>query len=169
VKVKEVSAQELVAGAEKPQKLAKLQLFKVRLVKDRSLAFAVTKIMNSSDLAKIARSELGNLPHEEVIAIGLDGQNHPIGVVKVSQGGLHGAALTPSDTIRPLVAMGASAFVLAHNHPSGDPRPSEDDIAMTRALKTAAGCVGISFLDHLIIGSVRGGGKWNSLREMGIM
>jgi len=161
----EVTAQEIVAGA-KPKRL---QLYKVRLVKERTLKFAVTEVSSAEDLAKIARSELGHLPHEEVIAIGLGGRNNIVGVVKVSQGGLGGAAMMPGEVIRPLVAMGATAFVLAHNHPSGDPTPSRDDLVLTANLKRAAECVGLTFLDHLIIGSVRGGGKWKSLRDVGVM
>jgi DNA repair protein RadC len=161
-----VTADELVAGA---KKLQKLQLYKVKLVKDRALAFAVTEIGSSGALAKIARSELSHLPHEEVLAIGLGGRNNILGVVKVSQGGLHGAAITAVDVIRPLIAMGASAFVLAHNHPSGDPTPSREDKHMTDALKKAGDCVGLALLDHLIIGNVRGGALWNSMRDMGMM
>jgi len=169
MKVKDVvTAQEIVSGATEPKH--KIPLFKVKLVKSRGvLSYPVTRIGSSEDLARIARSELGHLPHEEVVAIGMNGRNEPIGVVKVSQGGISGSAMTPADVIRPLVAMGASAFVLAHNHPSGDPTPSQNDVIMTQELKKAAACVGISFLDHLIIASVRAGGRWSSLRDAGYM
>ena len=161
-----VTADDLVAGA---KKLKKLRLYKVKLVKDRKIAFPVTEIGSSGALAKIARSELAHLPHEEVLALGLGGRNNILGVVKVSQGGLHGAAITAIDVIRPLIAMGATAFVLAHNHPSGDPRPSPEDIQMTAEMTKAARCVGLTLLDHLIIGSVRAGAPWNSMRDMGMM
>jgi len=165
----EISAKEIVAGAVKPEKVARLKLFKVRLVKERTLAFPVTEITSAESLAKIARSELGHLVHEEIIAIGLSVKNGVIGVVKVGQGGLGGAGVTPADVIRPLVAMGAVKFVLAHNHPSGDPMPSGPDIELTANLKKAAECVGLTFLDHLIIGSIRAGARWESLRALGIM
>jgi DNA repair protein RadC len=159
---KKITADDIFEGVKKQ----KIQLFKVRLVKERTLKFPVDSIRGAEDLAKIARSEMAHLPHEEIIAIGLSGKNSPLGIVKISQGGISGAAMSPSDVMRPLLAMGASAFVLVHNHPSGDPTPSQDDVHMTRALKRAAECVGLSFLDHLIVGSVRGGSRWSSMREM---
>ena len=160
---KDVTAAEIVAGATKPQK-HRLQHFSVRLVKGKSRLYPVTKIGTFADLVKIAQMELAHLPHEEVIAIGLDGKNQPIGVVKVSQGGVATTYLGPADIMRPLIAMGALAFVIAHNHPSGDPTPSQPDIDMTRALAAAAKCVGITLLDHVIVGGVRGGGA-STLRE----
>lgn len=163
----EVTAKDITKGAK--QKLEKIQLFKVALVKERAVAYPVNKIGSADDLAKVARSELAHLPHEEVIAIGLNRANIPIGVVKVAQGGLGSAGVHPQDVIRPLLGMGASAFVIAHNHPSGDPTPSQDDVHMTRALKKTAECVGLVLLDHLIIGSIVGGARWKSMSEMGFV
>ena len=153
--MKEVTAKEVLAGSKK------LPFYKLRLVKTRSLRFAVDAIRNVEDLAKVAKMELGNIPHEELIAIGISGAGIPLGVVRVSQGGLHSSAATAQDIIRPIIAMGAGAFVVAHNHPSGDPTPSADDVRMTDALQKAAACVGLHILDHIVIGS-RGGG-WRSI------
>ena len=98
-----------------------------------------------------ARPKLAALDHEEVWMLALDGQNALKALKCVARGGQHGCALTARDILRPAIAGGASAIVLVHNHPSGDPSPSEDDIAMTRALAAAATVVGLPLLDHVIV------------------
>lgn len=157
VKVKDsITADQIVAGAKGAKH--KLPFFRVKLVKERSRSYPVSSITQQADLVKVARMELADIPHEELIAIGLSGQNVPIGIVRVSQGGLNSTAVVANDIIRPLIAMGASAFVVAHNHPSGDPTPSREDYVMTDRIKKAAECVGLQILDHIVIGGVRGGG-----------
>lgn len=66
--------------------------------------------------------------------------------------GGHGLITSARDVIRPVVCSGASAFVLAHNHPSGDPTPSEDDKVFTAAISQAAEVVGVPLVDHLVLG-----------------
>jgi DNA repair protein RadC len=83
----------------------------------------------------------------------------------VAQGGLHGCALTPGDVLRPAVRDGGSAFVLVHNHPSGDPVPSREDVAMTRLVAAAGELLGVPLLDHVIV--ARGGES--SLLELGAL
>ena len=158
IKVKDV-ATEIIEGAKKLRTPAqKIPFFKLKLVKGRSIKLPVSKIEAQSDLVRVAKMELANLPHEEVLAIGLDGTMRIIGVVRVSQGGVGGAAMTAQEVIRPMLAMGATAFVVAHNHPSGDPTPSREDYTMTDHIKKAAECVHLSMLDHIVIGGIRGGG-----------
>lgn len=94
---------------------------------------------------------LANLPHEEVHLLLLNGRSEVIGTVKVGQGGLHGCALTAVDVLRPVVAGGAAAFIMSHNHPSGDPTPSRDDVSMTEHVKKCADLIGVPLLDHIIV------------------
>ncbi|HEX4341083.1 MAG TPA: DNA repair protein RadC [Polyangiaceae bacterium] len=110
-----------------------------------------------------ARPRLATLEHEEVWLLTLDGRNGLLGATRIAQGGLHGCALTPRDVLRPALRDGGSAIVVIHNHPSGDPTPSPDDIKMTAALAVACDVVGIELLDHVVV--ARGGAT--SLREMG--
>lgn len=160
MKVKDsVTAEQILGGVKKPKTPGvKIPFFKVKLVKSRSIELAANRITNLDDLVRIAKMELANLPHEEVLAIGLGPRYNIIGVVRVSQGGIGGAAVTAQEIIRPMLAMGASAFVVAHNHPSGDPTPSREDYMMTDKIKKAAACVDLAMLDHIVIGGVRGGG-----------
>ena len=111
----------------------------------------------------MALNALRMLPHEEIHMLMLNGKQRPIGMVRVAQGGLHGAAITARDILRPAIAAGATAFLIAHNHPSGDPKPSDDDIVMTRHIAKATEVVGVGFLDHLIVCPERG--SWSSILE----
>lgn len=82
-------------------------------------------------------------------------------VVDVSQGGLDQALASPRDVFRQAVREGASAVIVCHNHPSGDPEPSKDDVLLTKRLADAAEVLGIRFLDHVVFGD----GRFVSLKE----
>ena len=98
-----------------------------------------------------ARPRLGTLEHEEVWLLSLDGKYGLKSARRIAQGGLHGCALLTRDVLAPALRDGASAIVLVHNHPSGDPTPSAEDIAMTHAVRAAADLVGIPLLDHVVV------------------
>lgn len=110
-----------------------------------------------------AEPRLSLLEHEEVWALVLDGRNGLKSTHRIAQGGLHGCALTASDVLRPALRDAGSAIVLVHNHPSGDPTPSSEDVHMTRAVAQACQVVGLRLLDHVVI--ARGGAS--SLLELG--
>jgi DNA repair protein RadC len=98
-----------------------------------------------------ARPRLLGLEHEEVWLLVLDGRNHLKSARRIAQGGLHGCALTAKDVLRPALRDGGSAIVLVHNHPSGDPQPSRQDVVMTEAVVRACEAVGLELMDHVII------------------
>lgn len=122
------------------------------------------QIVNSASVARIYKHRLGGLMHEVMLAIALDGKNHFLAEVEVGMGGLHQLAVAPRDVIRPLLRAGASSFILLHNHPSGDPTPSVEDLTMTRVMVACANAVGLPLVDHVIIGG-RGGG-YSSLLDL---
>lgn len=120
-------------------------------------------VMSFDAVVAWARPRLATLEHEEVWLLTLDGRNGLLGATRIAQGGLHGCALTPRDVLRPAMREGGSAIVLIHNHPSGDPTPSHEDVRMTAALAIACEVVGIELLDHVVV--ARAGAS--SLRELG--
>lgn len=141
----------------------KVQRYKVQLVKDGRAALLATKrIPCADDAEKLFYPVFAGLPHEEVWMALCDAKNEVLGLVRVGQGGMHGCALKPSDVLRPAIAAGASGYILAHNHPSNDPTPSQADIEMTRLLIKASGIVGVTCLDHLILTWT---GGYRSLRD----
>lgn len=116
-------------------------------------------------VARWAEPRLSYLDHEEVWLLGLDGRNGLKTAQRIAQGGLHGCALVARDVLRPAVREAASAIVLVHNHPSGDPRPSPEDVAMTRQIARACEVIGVPLLDHVVV--ARGGAA--SLLELGAL
>lgn len=141
----------------------KIQKYRCTLRRDGVLRVADSACSSQSQAERIAFAWFDERrpPHEELIAILLSGANQVLGIVVVSQGGAHGCAITPCDVFRPALAAGASAVVLAHNHPSGCPRPSREDILTTQHAIEAGKLLGICMFDHLVV--ARGpDNKWRS-------
>lgn len=87
-----------------------------------------------------------------------------IGYHEVSRGSLNQAPMHPREIYKAAVLTNAAGIVLCHNHPSGDPTPSADDLAVTRTVKSAGELLGIDLLDHIIVGH---DGRFVSLKEQG--
>ena len=119
----------------------------------------------SEAIGRVYSKRLGGLVREVMLALALDARENFIGEVEIAAGGAHGFGITAADVLRPLIRIGASTFILIHNHPAGDPRPSDQDIATTRTLAVCAEILRIPLVDHIIIGA-RGGG-YLSLLEHG--
>jgi len=98
-----------------------------------------------------AQPRFASLEHEEVWLLSLDGKYGLKSARRISQGGLHGSALLTRDVLSPALRDGASAIVLIHNHPSGDPTPSAEDITMTRAVRAAGELLGVPLIDHVVV------------------
>ena len=98
-----------------------------------------------------ARTRLASLDHEELWLLALDGRHGLRAARRVASGGIHGLHVGPRDALRAALREAASAFVLVHNHPSGDPTPSDEDVAFTQAIARGGTLVGTPLLDHVII------------------
>jgi DNA repair protein RadC len=109
---------------------------------------------------------------EHFAIIVLDVRNRPRRVARVAQGSVDRCHVDPRDVFAPAIREHGTAVVVAHNHPSGDPTPSPEDIALTRRLVQAGALLGLPVLDHLIIASgpyVRENRPFVSLAEAGVM
>jgi len=102
---------------------------------------------------------------EYFLTLLLDGKNRIIRRVQVSEGSLNQSIVHPREVFVPAVKESAAALILVHNHPSGDPAPSSEDIAITRRLREAGDIMGIKVLDHIIIGD----GEYVSFVERGLL
>lgn len=98
-----------------------------------------------------ARPRLATLDHEELWVLALDGRHGLRAARRVASGGIHGMHVGARDPLRVALREAASAIVLVHNHPSGDPSPSDEDAAFTRAVSEAGVVVGVPLLDHVIV------------------
>jgi DNA repair protein RadC len=96
----------------------------------------------------------------------LDRKNNLIADEVQQRGTVDHTPVYPREVIKGALILNASALIVAHNHPSGDPKPSRDDIEMTRELKAAASALGIALHDHVVIG---GHGKHASFRSLGLL
>ncbi len=111
------------------------------------------------------RPRLGALDHEELWMLALDGQHRLRGARRVASGGLHGMFVSARDPLRAALREGASAFVLVHNHPSGDPTPSAEDITFTGKVAAAGRVVSTPLLDHVVVTRAR----FASMLELGMI
>ncbi len=110
-----------------------------------------TILQSFTSVVHWAREHVATLDHEELWSLALDGRNRLLHARCVARGGQHGCAVAARDILRVALRDGASGLVVVHNHPSGDPRPSVEDITMTTALVTACEAVGLPLLDHVIV------------------
>ena len=98
---------------------------------------------------------------EYLYSICLDTKGHLIGCFEVSHGTINSSLASPREIYQKALMLGAVSIILTHNHPSGDPTPSAEDINLTKQVKQAGEMIGIPLLDHLIV-SKRG---WDSMNE----
>lgn len=146
--------------------MANVPTYRVTLEKSKTLRVSERKMANSStSAARVATAAIGMSPVERMIVIGLDSECRVLGVVDIAQGGIHACAATPADVLRAPILLGCTAFVIAHNHPSGNPQPSREDIEFTKRISAGAKVLGLDLVDHIVIG-VEGGG-FSSLLETG--
>lgn len=112
-------------------------------------------IRGPHDLADRLILQMGRLEREELRVVLLDTKNHVLRVVTVYQGNVSSSLVRVGELFRDAVRLNAAGLILVHNHPSGDPTPSDDDIALTRRLIQAGELMGIAVLDHVIIAENR--------------
>lgn len=111
------------------------------------------RIRQPSDVVSLIGSLIGDDARECVVALYLDAQNRLAGVYFVSQGSVAQSIVHPREVFLPMFHVNAKSLILAHNHPSGDPTPSHQDRELTQRIEDAADLLGVSLLDHIIVGS----------------
>jgi DNA repair protein RadC len=104
------------------------------------------------DAAALVGYEMGALEQEHLRVILLDTRNNVIKIVEIYKGSLNASSVRIGEIFRDAIRMNAASIILIHNHPSGDPTPSPEDVSVTKAIITAGELMGIEVLDHLIIG-----------------
>ena len=130
-----------------------------RAVRDR------VQITTPRSVAEMLLPEYGSRPVEQFGIVMLDTKHRVLRTTVVTIGTLDASIVHPREIFREAAGAGAAAIVLFHNHPSGDPEPSEDDVALTRRLVAAGVLMGIDVVDHVILADAR----FCSLREKGLL
>ena len=121
-------------------------------------------INSPADAAALVSYEMSALEQEHLRVMLLDRRNRVLETVEVYKGSVNSSQVRVGELFKEAVRKNASAVIVIHNHPSGDPTPSPDDVAVTRAIVEAGKLLDIEVLDHLIIGESR----WVSLKERGL-
>ena len=117
------------------------------------------------DGVNLVSAEMSLLTQENLVALLLNTRNQVVARRTIYIGTVNSSAVRPAEVLRPAVRENAPSIIVVHNHPSGDPTPSPEDVAVTRDLAAAGKLLGIELLDHLIIGN---GGRFTSLKEKGL-
>jgi DNA repair protein RadC len=150
----------------KPRKTIRLRVIKAvyerQIVREDAPDYLVETRFTSPQQVFELFKDLRVETKEHVICLHLDGKNRIICLDRVSIGSLNQSIVCPREVLKTAVMSSAAALILVHNHPSGDPGPSREDIEVTRRLKEASEILGIRLLDHIIVGD-----SYVSLTEAG--
>jgi DNA repair protein RadC len=124
-----------------------------------------TRITGSERAYRFMMPTLQDEIVESFYVMVLNGKHHVLGINQVAKGGMASVEVFPANVLRPVLAAGGVAFIVFHNHPSGDPEPSAEDRALTTRLTQAANIMGLPMLDHIIVAP----GRYVSLAERGML
>lgn len=150
---------------EKKMPAKRVDIVTVKLVKESSLMYKRRRIGCPEHGYEIFKDFLEDLDREAFVVICLDTKNQPVSVNVAHIGNINSSVVSMTCVMRVAILSNAASIMVAHNHPSGCPEPSEQDIAVTRGLQQASELMGIRLLDHLIIGD----NNFISLKEEGHM
>jgi DNA repair protein RadC len=164
--LRRASVQELTAGRAGlgPAKVAQL---KAALELGHRLSMAdqaPIHISGAEDVAGVLMLQMGDLEQEQLRLVLLNTKHDVIGWPVIYTGGLRTAVVRVADVFREPIRSAAAAIIVVHNHPSGDPTPSPDDVRLTHELVQLGKQLDIEVIDHLVIGR----GRWVSLRSKGL-
>ncbi len=121
-------------------------------------------IHSPADAAALVEYEMAGLSKENLWVINVDTRNRVINIEKIYVGSLNASMVRVGELFKAAIQRDAAAMLIVHNHPSGDPTPSPEDVGLTRAVVQAGKLLDVEVLDHLVIGQ----GKWVSMKERGL-
>jgi len=157
----EVRAQHGIGEAKAAQIKAAIELGRRLMVESPEERPAIN---SPAEAAALVQYEMSGLEQEHLRVILLDTRNHVLGIEEVYKGSVNSSQVHIGEVFKPAIRRNAPAIIVIHNHPSGDPTPSPDDVAVTRAILQAGKLLDIDVLDHMVIGQ----GRWVSLKERGL-
>jgi len=145
----------------------RLKTFRVQFVAEPDLYPTGSPCRASEDVERIARSIFGTLDadKEHFLLLAMNNKNRVNGFKVVSTGSLTASLVHPREVWRTALHLCAAAVVFVHNHPSGDPAPSQEDQEITRRLKETGDMLGIRVLDHVVLGD----GRFFSFSDRGLL
>ncbi len=137
---------------------------RVEVVRERGPLYEAP-IRGSEQVFQLLRERAETWDREHFIVLALDGKGRVLALEEVSVGTLTASLVHPREVLKMLVLLNAASFVVVHNHPSGDPTPSPEDVALTSRLRSAADLIGIKLVDHVVLGL----GRYHSMCDAGAL
>ncbi len=144
----------------------RVSIVSVKMVRESSLLYPQRRIRMASDAAGLFRQFLDATDREQFLLLCLNTKNEPTAIHTVSVGSLDASIVHPRETFKIAILSNSASIIVAHSHPSGDPTPSREDIEVTKRLQEAGELLGITVLDHIVVGVE---GAYVSLKEKGYM
>ena len=144
-------------------RMHRLPIYRVALVRETSQPSMINCIKTPRHVFEIASGHLEGADREHFVVIMLDIKNQLIGMNTVATGMLSSCPIHQREVFKPAILANAAGIILVHNHPSGDPNPSQDDLLLTSRLREAGEVLGIQVIDHVILGYA----NYVSLKERG--
>lgn len=135
---------------------------RVVLIRERT-PICPDPIRDTAGVFRFLGEEARTWDRERFLTLILDGKNRVIAIDEVAVGTVTAALVHPREVLKTVLLANGVSIILVHNHPSGDPTPSEEDLVLTRRIKAAAELMGIRLLDHVVLGD----GRFRSLAEDG--
>jgi DNA repair protein RadC len=143
-----------------------LPIYRVVLVKEGKLPTYESRIRSSASAYTVLQDDLDGVDREHFVVMLLGQKNQVIGLHTVSIGSLTASIVHPRECFTPAILCNAASIICGHNHPSGDCQPSREDRALTQRLVEAGKLLGISVLDHILIG---GEGRYFSFADENLL
>lgn len=147
------------------QPAKRINIVSIKMVREASVLYDIRKIDSPKDGAELGKRFLQDLDREQLIVCCLDTKNQPTAINVVSVGSLNTSIVHPREVFKPAILSNSASIILFHNHPSGDPEPSKEDISISERIKESGIILGIKLIDHIIIGN----DSYCSLKERGIV
>lgn len=143
----------------------RVNIVSIKLVKESSVIYKNRKIGSPSDAVELVRHFIESSDRELLIVCCLDTKNQPTAIHTVSIGSLNSSIVHPREVFKTAILSNSASIIIFHNHPSGDPSPSSEDISVTTRLKECGKIIGIELIDHIIVGD----NNFVSIKEKGII
>lgn len=146
--------------------MKRIEVVKVQVVREKIMYYEGNKTIRSpKDAVDVLKEYIGNEDREHFVVMMLSTKNTINAIHTASIGSLSSAIVHPREVFKAAIVANASSIILGHNHPSGDPTPSSEDIEVTKRLRDVGDLIGIDVLDHVIVGDER----FYSLKERGLL
>ena len=139
----------------------RVDIVSIKIVKEKSVKYENRRISTPGDAQYLCRRFLEDSDREQLIVVSLDTKNQPNTINVASIGSLNSSIVHPREIFKSAILSNANSIIIAHNHPSGNPTPSPQDIQFTKRMEECGEMMGIQLLDHIIVGD----SGYISLRE----